>query len=78
MDGKMHPAKTMLSLFNVVSMGSELVIYPLSSKLIKFVGGSMRCVLLGIFANSLRYDYHQIVTKSHKGLLFIIFDTKNY
>ena len=41
-DETMHPSKTMLSLFNVVSMASELLIYPLSSKLIKLVGGRIQ------------------------------------
>ena len=58
-DGTMHPKKTILSLYNVVSMASELLIYPLSSKLIKFVGGPMRCVLLGIASTAARYVFYK-------------------
>merc|ERR1712198_452350 len=53
-DKNMHPTKTLLSLTSVVSMASELFIYPISSKLIKLVGGRMRCVVLGIASTALR------------------------
>jgi len=53
-DKNMHPTKTLLSLSSVVSMASELFIYPISSKLIKLVGGRMRCVVLGIASTALR------------------------
>jgi len=53
-DSHMHPTKTMLSLSSVVSMASELVIYPISSKLIKLFGGRMKCVVIGIASTALR------------------------
>jgi len=54
MNRVMKPTKTMMSMATVISMASELLIYPFSSKIIRFLGGQIRCVTLGIFSSAVR------------------------
>lgn len=61
----MHPPppKTMMSLTTVVGMCSELLFYPLSSKIIKMSGNPLRCVAIGIGSFCLRLISVSFCTK---------------